>query len=67
MQTIGLNTVDMLVLPRIIGLVIALPLLTFYADIMGLIGGAVMCYFDLGITIPVFMRQLQRRRQRQHA
>ena len=59
MQTMGLNTVDTLVLPRIIGLVIALPLLTFYADIMGLIGGAVMCYFDLGITIPVFMRQLQ--------
>jgi len=40
-------------------LVIALPLLTFYSDIMGLIGGAVMCYFQLGITIPVFMRQLQ--------
>ena len=58
MQTMGLNTVDTLVLPRIIGLVIALPLLTFYADIMGLIGGAVMCYFQLGITIPVFMRQL---------
>ena len=58
MQTIGLNTVDVLVLPRIIGLVIALPLLTFYSDIMGLIGGAVMCYFQLGITIPVFMRQL---------
>ena len=66
MQTMGLNTVDTLVLPRIIGLVIALPLLTFYADIMGLIGGAVMCYFELGITIPVFMRQLQRCRQRQH-
>jgi phospholipid/cholesterol/gamma-HCH transport system permease protein len=25
---------------------------------MGLIGGAVMCNFDLGITIPTFMRQL---------
>ena len=25
---------------------------------MGLIGGAFMCYFQLGITIPVFMRQL---------
>ena len=61
MQTMGLNTVDTLVLPRIIGLVIALPLLTFYADIMGLLGGAVMCYFELGITIPVFMRQLKRR------
>ena len=59
MQTIGINTVDALVLPRIIGLIIALPFLTFYADIMGLLGGAVMCYFDLGITIPVFMRQLQ--------
>jgi phospholipid/cholesterol/gamma-HCH transport system permease protein len=58
MQTMGLNTVDTLVLPRIIGLVISLPLLTFYANIMALIGGAVMCYFDLGITIPVFLRQL---------
>jgi phospholipid/cholesterol/gamma-HCH transport system permease protein len=58
MQTMGLNTVDTLVLPRIIGLVIALPLLTFYADIMGLLGGAMMCYLDLGITIPVFLRQL---------
>ena len=58
MQTIGINTVDALVLPRVIGLVIALPFLTLYADLMGLLGGAVMCYFDLGITIPVFMRQL---------
>jgi phospholipid/cholesterol/gamma-HCH transport system permease protein len=58
MQTMGLNTVDTLVLPRIIGLVIALPLLTFFSDIMGLIGGAFMCYFQLGITIPVFLRQL---------
>jgi phospholipid/cholesterol/gamma-HCH transport system permease protein len=58
MQTIGLNTVDVLVLPRIIGLVIALPILTFFADIMGLLGGAMMCYFQLGFTIPVFMRQL---------
>ncbi len=58
MQTMGLNTVDTLVLPRVIGLVISLPLLTFYANIMALIGGAMMCYFDLGITIPVFLRQL---------
>jgi phospholipid/cholesterol/gamma-HCH transport system permease protein len=58
MQTMGLDTVDTLVLPRIIGLVISLPLLTFYADIMGLLGGAAMCYFQLGINIPAFMRQL---------
>ena len=58
MQTMGLNTVDNLVLPRILGLMIALPLLTFYSDIMGLLGGAFMCYFQLGLTIPVFLRQL---------
>ena len=58
MQTMGLNTIDTLVLPRIIALVITLPLLTFYADIMGLLGGAMMCYFQLDITIPVFLRQL---------
>jgi phospholipid/cholesterol/gamma-HCH transport system permease protein len=58
MQAMGLNTVDNLVLPRVLGLVIALPLLTIYSDIMGLIGGAFMCYFQLGITIPVFLRQL---------
>ena len=58
MQAMGLNTVDNLVLPRILGLIIALPLLTIYSDIMGLIGGAFMCYFQLGITIPVFLRQL---------
>ena len=58
MQTIGLNTVEILVLPRMFGLVVALPLLTFYANVMGLIGGAVMCYFNLGITIPVYLRQL---------
>jgi phospholipid/cholesterol/gamma-HCH transport system permease protein len=58
MQTMGLNTIDTLVLPRVIGLVIVLPLLTFYANVMGLIGGAVMCYVDLNITFPVFLRQL---------
>jgi len=58
LQTIGINTFDVLVLPRVMGLIIALPFLTFYADIMAMIGGAVMCYFDLGITVPAFMRQL---------
>jgi phospholipid/cholesterol/gamma-HCH transport system permease protein len=58
MQTMGLDTVDTLVLPRVIGLVISLPILTFFADIMALIGGAAMCYFDLGINIPAFLRQL---------
>lgn len=59
MQTIGLNIAEILVLPRVLGLMVALPLLTFYADIVGLIGGMVMTYFDLGITFPAFMRELE--------
>ena len=58
MQTMGLNVDDVLILPRGTGLVIALPFLTFYADIVALIGGAIMCYFDMGITFPMFIRQL---------
>ncbi len=58
MQTLGLNTTELLVLPRVLGLVIALPFLTLFADIIGIIGGMLMTYLDLGITIPAFMRQL---------
>lgn len=55
----GLNTVEVLVLPRLLGLIITLPLLTFYSNIMGLLGGMAMCYFDLSITIPAFLHQLR--------
>lgn len=58
-ETSGLNTVEVLVLPRLLGLIITLPLLTFYSNIMGLIGGMAMCYFDLSITIPAFLEQLR--------
>jgi len=59
MQTIGLNVAEILVLPRVLGLMVALPLLTFFADVVGIIGGMVMTYFDLGYTIPAFMRELE--------
>lgn len=59
MQTLGLNVAEVLVLPRVLALVITLPLLTFFADVMGVIGGMVMSYFSLGITVPEFLRQFQ--------
>jgi phospholipid/cholesterol/gamma-HCH transport system permease protein len=59
LETLGMSSVEVLVLPRVVGLIVALPLLTFYANVMGLTGGAVMSYFDLGITFPAFLRQLQ--------
>jgi phospholipid/cholesterol/gamma-HCH transport system permease protein len=59
MRTIGLNVTEILVVPRVLGLVVALPLLTFFADVVGIIGGMIMTYFDLGITIPGFMQELE--------
>lgn len=58
-QVTGFNVVEVLVLPRLLGIVLMLPLLTFYSNIMGLLGGALTCYLDLGITIPAFLHQLR--------
>ncbi|HUO92891.1 MAG TPA: MlaE family lipid ABC transporter permease subunit [Rhizomicrobium sp.] len=59
MQTLGLNTTELLVVTRVLGLVIALPFLTLFADIVGVVGGMLMCDLDLGITIPVFIREFK--------
>jgi len=50
MKTIGMNPIDVLVLPRLMALLISLPLLTFFADIVGIAGGAVMAWAYLDIT-----------------
>jgi len=58
MRTMGLDPMEVLVLPRVVALVIVLPLLTFYADIMGLLGGAVMATAVLDISFFQFARQI---------
>ena len=58
MMTIGLDPIEVLVVPRVIALSITLPLLTFYADVMGLLGGAIMANASLDITFVQFLRQL---------
>ena len=58
MQTIGLDPVEVLVIPRVIALTLVLPLLTFYANILGLLGGAVMADATLDITFVQFAKQL---------
>ncbi|WP_207458319.1 MlaE family lipid ABC transporter permease subunit [Azospirillum sp. SYSU D00513] len=57
--TLGLDPVELLVVPRALALMITLPLLAFYANLMGLLGGAVMSYVTLDITMGQFIRQLQ--------
>ena len=58
LNTLGLDPVEVLVLPRVFGLVLTLPLLVFYADAMGLLGGCLMTWATLGISIPGFLDQL---------
>jgi phospholipid/cholesterol/gamma-HCH transport system permease protein len=58
MRTIGLDPIEVLVLPRVLAMVLALPLLTFYADIMGLLGGALMANLVLDISFHQFARHL---------
>jgi len=59
LRTLGLDPVEVLVLPRLFGMLVSLPLLTVYADFMGLLGGCLMSWAALGITIPQFLTQLQ--------
>jgi len=50
MRTLGMNPIDVLVLPRLMALMICLPLLTFYADIVGIAGGVLMAWAQLDIS-----------------
>lgn len=59
MRTLGLDPVEVLVIPRLLGLVLTLPMLTIYANLMGLLGGCLMAWGVLGITLPQFVRELQ--------
>ncbi|HEV2098966.1 MAG TPA: MlaE family lipid ABC transporter permease subunit [Stellaceae bacterium] len=59
LRTIGLDPIEVLVIPRLFGLLLTLPMLTLYANLMGLLGGCLMAWGVLGITIPQFIRELQ--------
>jgi len=59
LRTLGLDPVEVLVLPRLLGLALTLPLLVFFADFMGILGGALMSWLVLDINIPNFLTQLQ--------
>lgn len=50
LQVMGLGPMEMLVIPRVIGLIITLPLLTFFADMMGLFGGAIVSHYLLDVA-----------------
>lgn len=50
LKVMGMDPMEMLVVPRLIGLIITLPLLTFFADVTGLLGGAVISQSLLNVS-----------------
>ncbi|OOY16441.1 ABC transporter permease [Thioclava sp. DLFJ4-1] len=58
MRVLGLDPIELLVLPRLLALVILLPVLGFVANLAGLVGGGLMAWFELGISPSQFRTQL---------
>lgn len=50
MHTMGMNPTDVLVLPRLLALVFVMPLLAFYADVVGMVGGMLTAWVQLNIS-----------------
>ena len=55
----GVDPFEALVLPRVLGLVIALPLLTIIAAVIGLAGGALLCRFLLNMPLTQYVTRVQ--------
>ena len=59
LRTVGVVPIELLVLPKIAALAIALPLLTVYADVLGVLGGMVMAKAELAVGYEDFLDRLQ--------
>lgn len=59
LKTMGITPGEFLILPRIFGLIIALPLLTVWADIFGVLGGMVMAKNMLNISWQDFINRFE--------
>jgi phospholipid/cholesterol/gamma-HCH transport system permease protein len=55
MRTIGIDPLERLVLPKVLALAVALPLLTVFADVAGVFGGMVMARSQLDIGFGEFL------------
>jgi phospholipid/cholesterol/gamma-HCH transport system permease protein len=59
MRTMGLQPVEWLVMPRILALTLALPLLTFWGNMAGLLGGAFACNVYLDFSFSQFFERVR--------
>jgi phospholipid/cholesterol/gamma-HCH transport system permease protein len=60
LTTMGVSPIEFLVLPRVIALLIMMPLLCIYSDAIGILGGAAVGAGMLGITMRSFLQEAMR-------
>lgn len=65
-RTLGLNPIELLVLPRVMAMMISLPILTFVGMISGMAGGAMVCALVLDISTTQFMAVVEQDIALQH-
>jgi phospholipid/cholesterol/gamma-HCH transport system permease protein len=65
-RTLGLDPVDLLVIPRLLALLITLPLLTFIATVAGLLGGMSVGAFSLDIPPQAYLARMQQTIELRH-
>jgi phospholipid/cholesterol/gamma-HCH transport system permease protein len=58
LQVIGLNPIGVLVFPRLVALVVALPILTIVADLSALLGASLVAWSYSGISPSAFVSRL---------
>jgi phospholipid/cholesterol/gamma-HCH transport system permease protein len=58
LRTIGVVPQELLVLPKMIALIIVMPLLTVYTDVTGVLGGMIMARSKLDVSFDVFLDRL---------
>ena len=59
MSTIGVSPMEALVMPRVLAAVLLMPLLGFYAAMLALIGGGLLCWFSLDIPPIAFIGRIR--------
>ena len=57
LRTLGISPIEFLVVPRVLALTVMLPLLTLYADAVGIIGGAFIADTMLGTSLKLYLQQ----------
>lgn len=55
LQTLGIAPMELLVIPKLLALIILMPLLSAFADVLGVVGGMIIAKVSLGVSVTDFL------------